>query len=276
MKKLKKRRSIIALLLSFVSPGLGKMYNGQIKKAIILYLTGLFLGLILSFLFVTNIYVLICSVVILICYFLFICFDAVRNSSQLKQIVLKSYNRWYFYIIIALVSDFVISPAYGNFVKHNIVQAYRIRSSGMQPTLLVDDHILTNKFIYNYKGPVRGDVIVFVYPEDQKKDFVQRVIALPGEKVEIRNRKILINDKPIKDPWGGYGVKGGPVIPSLLQRDNYGPKVVPSNSLFVLGDNRDNSMDRRYFGFVDMSAIKGKVLYIYWAKNKNRIGMDVK
>lgn len=218
---------------------------------------------------------MICCIVILICYFLYICFDAVRNSSQLKQIVLKPYNKWYFYIIIALVSDFVISPAYGNFVKHNIVQAYRIPSGAMAPTLLVGDHILVNKFIYYFESLARGDIIVFVYPEDPMKDFLKRVIALPGEKVEIRNRKILINDKPIKDPWGGYGVKGGPVIPSLLQRDNYGPKVVPSNSLFVLGDNRDNSMDSRYFGFVDMSAVKGKVLYIYWAKNKNRIGMDV-
>ena len=118
---------------------------------------------------------------------------------------------------------------------------------------------------------------MFVYPGDRKKDFVKRVIALPGEKVEIRDRKIFINEKTITDPWGVYGGRGGPFILSQFRPgDNYGPKVVPSNSLFVLGDNRDNSQDSRHFGFVDMSAVKGKVLYIYWSKNKNRIGMDVK
>jgi len=275
--KIKKRRPTIALLLSFATPGLGQIYNGQIKKAIVLYLTGLFLGIILFFLFITNVYVMICCLVILICYFLYICFDAVRNSSKLKQIILKPYNKWYFYIIIALVSGFVINPSYRNFIKHNIVQAYRIRSSGMEPTLLVNDHIVTSKFVYNYKGPIRGGVIVFVYPEDPRKDFVKRIIALPGEKVEIKNKKIFINDKPITDPWGVYRERDGPFVPGDLRpRDNYGPRVVPSNSLFVLGDNRDNSQDSRYWGFIDLSAVKGKVLYIYWAKNKNRIGMNVK
>lgn len=276
MKKLKKRRPIIALLLSFVVPGLAQIYNGQIKKALILCLTALFWGLVSSFLLVLNFFVGISSLAIGICFFVFILYDAVHNSSKLKQIVLKPYNKWYFYIIIILVWDFVISPSYFNVIKRNIVQAYKMPSISMEPALLAGDYLIANKIIYNYKNPVRGDVIVFVYPEDPRKDFVKRVIALPGEKVEIRNRKIFINDKPITNPWGFHIERGGRVMPSRLRRDNYGPKVVPSNSLFVLGDNRDHSQDSRHFGFVDMSAVKGKVLYIYWSKNKNRIGMDVK
>ncbi len=223
-----------------------------------------------------NFYVGISSLAIGICFFLFILFDAVHNSSKLKQIVLKPYNKWYFYIIITLVSYLVINPSYLNFIKRNVVQAYKLPSISMEPTLLAGDCLIVNKFIYNYENPVQGDVIVFAYPGDPKKDFVKRVIALPGEKVAIRDRKIFINDKPITNPWGFYAERGGPVMPSRLRRDKYGPKVVPSNSLFVLGDNRDNSQDSRHFGFVDMSGLKGKVLYIYWAKNRSRIGMDVK
>jgi signal peptidase I len=138
-------------------------------------------------------------------------------------------------------------------------------------------HIITNKFIYKFKNPVRGDIIVFLYPEDPRKVFIKRVIATEGEEIRIKDKQVFINGKAIDDPWGVYGERRGLFIPGPLRpRDNYGPKVVPPNSLFVLGDNRDNSQDSRYWGFVDLSAVKGKALYIYWAKNSSRIGTDIK
>jgi signal peptidase I len=176
---------------------------------------------------------------------------------------------------------FVIAFVIALLIRTFLVQAFKIPSSSMEPTLLVGDHILVSKFIYGiripyigkkfltFHKPERGDIIVFVYPEDPKKDFIKRVIATEGEKVQIKNRKILVNGKAVDDPWGVYGEGGGLFIPRDFQpRDNYGPKVVPPNSLFVLGDNRDNSQDSRYWGYVDLTAVKGKAFIIYFSYNK--------
>lgn len=159
------------------------------------------------------------------------------------------------------------------FVRAFVVQAFKIPSSSMEPTLLVGDHILVNKFIYGiripligkkvfrFSKPQRGDVIVFIFPRDKSKDFIKRVIGLPGDTVEIRNRKIYINDHLIEDPWGVYS-SWGPTTP-----DNYGPIKVPFHSLFVLGDNRNNSQDSRYWGFVPLDDVLGKAFIMYWSWN---------
>jgi signal peptidase I len=176
---------------------------------------------------------------------------------------------------------FIIAFVIALLIRTFLVQAFKIPSSSMEPTLLVGDHILVSKFIYGiripyigkkflaFHKPKRGDIVVFVYPEDPKKDFIKRVIATGGEEVQIRNSKIFINGRGIEDPWGVYRERDGPFAPgNLRQRDNYGPRVVPPNSLFVLGDNRDNSQDSRYWGFVDLSAVKGKAFIIYFSYYK--------
>jgi len=181
---------------------------------------------------------------------------------------------------------FIIAFIIALLIRTFLVQAFKIPSSSMEPTLLVGDHILVSKFIYGiripyigtkfltFHKPKRGDIIVFVYPEDPKKDFIKRVIATEGEEVQIKDTKIFINGKAIEDPWGVYRERNGPFVPSHFRpRDNYGPRLVPSNSLFVLGDNRDNSQDSRYWGFVDLSAVKGKAFIIYFSYNKK--AMDV-
>jgi len=176
---------------------------------------------------------------------------------------------------------FIIAFIIALLIRTFLVQAFKIPSSSMEPTLLVGDHILVSKFIYGiripYMGtkfltfhkPKTGDIIVFVYPEDPKKDFIKRVIATEREEVQIKNRKIFVNGMAIEDPWGVYSEGGGPSAPSRFRpRDNYGPRIVPPNSLFVLGDNRDNSQDSRYWGFVDLSAVKGKAFIIYFSYHK--------
>jgi signal peptidase I len=157
------------------------------------------------------------------------------------------------------------------FVRAFVVQAFKIPSSSMEPTLLVGDHILVNKFIYGvripligekifaFSTPKRGDVIVFIFPRDRSKDFIKRVIGLPGETVEIRDRNIYIDDRLIEDPWGVYS-SWGPKGP-----DPYGPTVVPPDSLFVLGDNRNNSQDSRYWGFVPLDDVLGEAFIMYWS-----------
>jgi signal peptidase I len=184
-------------------------------------------------------------------------------------------------IVREYAEAFIIAFIIALLIRTFLVQAFKIPSSSMEPTLLVGDHILVSKFIYGiripyigkkfltFHKPHRGDIIVFIYPEDKKKDFIKRVIATEGEEVQVKNRKIFINGAPIEDPWGVYRDRNGPLVPSYLRpKDNYGPKVVPPNSLFVLGDNRDNSQDSRYWGFVDLSAVKGKAFIIYFSYHK--------
>jgi signal peptidase I len=171
----------------------------------------------------------------------------------------------------AIVLAFLIAIVIRTFV----VQAFKIPSSSMVPTLQVGDHILVWKFMYGIKIPLvekkllagcpdRGDIIVFTYPRDKSKDFIKRVIALPGEKIQIHRREILVNDKPIEDPWGYYTQTSAPGT----SRDEYGPKIVPPHSLFVMGDNRDNSQDSRYWGFVDLNAVRGNAFVIYFSWNR--------
>lgn len=150
----------------------------------------------------------------------------------------------------------------------------------MEPTLLIGDYLLINKFTYGiripytdfkffqFKKPRRGDVIVFIFPLDPSKDFIKRVIGIEGEKVEIIHNKIYINDRLIDDPWGHFVTNQIPR--SYLQRmENFGPVVVPKDSLFVLGDNRDNSEDSRFWGFLNVSAVLGKALIFYFSWDQN-------
>jgi signal peptidase I len=166
------------------------------------------------------------------------------------------------------------------FIRTFIVQAFKIPSGSMKPTLQIGDHILVNKFIYGVKipfiredcipisEPKKGDIVVFIYPMDRSKDFVKRVIGTGGDTVEIRNKNIYINGRPYKDTYGVY--TDNIIVPGDAQpRDNFGPVTVPSGSLFVMGDNRDQSYDSRFWGFVDLKDVLGKAFIIYWSWNRD-------
>ena len=177
-------------------------------------------------------------------------------------------------------------------IRAYIIQAFKIPSGSMIPTLLIGDHILVTKFIYGtkipfsdksflvFKQPEKGDIIVFKYPEDPKKDFIKRVVAAGGDTLEERNKIIYVNGKEVTEPYAYHGDSF--VRPRGDPRDNFGPLIVPENKVFVMGDNRDQSFDSRYWGFVDIKAIKGKALIIYWSWDPgnrlrfNRIGRLVK
>jgi signal peptidase I len=165
------------------------------------------------------------------------------------------------------------------FIRAFVVQAFKIPSSSMEPTLLVGDYLLVNKFIYGlripytnikvfqYKKPQRGNIIVFIYPKDPTKDFIKRVIGTEGEKVQIIHSKIYINDRLIDDPWGHFQINQQ--LGYFPMMENFGPVVVPKDSLFVMGDNRDNSQDSRFWGYVNLNAVLGKALIIYFSWNGN-------
>jgi len=175
------------------------------------------------------------------------------------------------------VEAFIIAIVLALFIRTFIIQAFKIPSGSMEPTLRVGDHLLVNKFIYGVKlpflrktlipvsTPERGDIIVFIYPVDRSKDFIKRVIGLPGEKVEVKGQRILVNDKPIEDPSGYYSKTRELVENFGDNRGRFQPVVVPEGHYFVLGDNRDNSRDSRFWGTVPSELIKGKAFIIYWS-----------
>jgi signal peptidase I len=170
------------------------------------------------------------------------------------------------------------------FIRTFVIQAYKIPSGSMKPTLLIGDHILVSKFSYGIKlpfirstvipigEPKRGDIVVFIYPEDRSKDFIKRLIGVPGDTIEVRNKKILLNGLPLNDVHGVHS--DSVIIPASIQpRDNFGPVRVPEGSIFVMGDNRDESYDSRFWGFVNMKDVLGKALVIYWSWNQEEYGV---
>ncbi len=198
------------------------------------------------------------------------------------------------------IEPFLIAAVVALFIRQFGVEAFKIPSGSMIPTLAIGDHLLVNKFIYGpripftdsriftWKEPKRGEIIVFKYPEDESKNFIKRVIGLPGDKIEIKNGKLFINDQPAPvaevGDAGGKGEGGRPYYgkPKLLEEQlgtvtheiqylrnqsgyDFGPILVPKESVFVMGDNRDNSQDSRVWGFVKYNKILGRALVIYWS-----------
>lgn len=192
------------------------------------------------------------------------------KSTEIKIRKKSTFREYAEAIIIALALAFLI--------RTFVVQAFKIPSGSMEPTLEIGDHILVNKFIYGIKipftsirlftleKPKRGDVVVFIYPLDHSKDFIKRVVAIEGDTVQIINKKLIINGAEVPDPHAVY--KDDTVFPAEVQkRDNFGPIKVPQGCLFVLGDNRDRSLDSRFWGFVPIEDLRGKAFIIYWSWN---------
>jgi len=196
---------------------------------------------------------------------------AMKNRSKKKWILI-------FTIVTACCILFILAPF---LVRTFVVQAFKIPSGTMKPTLLIGDHIFVDKLPKATDNIKRGDIIVFPFPQDPRKDFVKRVIGLPGEVIELRDKEIYVNNSHLKE---NYVIRTDQnIIPAEVRpRDNLGPIRVPLESVFVLGDNRDASYDSRFWGFVDINEIKGKVTRIYWSWDKetsevrwDRIGQTV-
>jgi signal peptidase I len=186
------------------------------------------------------------------------------------------------------LESIVVAVILALFIRTFSVQAFKIPTGSMETNLLIGDHLLVNKLVYSPspgpfeatllgKRPIqRGHVVVFKFPEDPARDFIKRVVGLPGETVEIRNKQILVNGAPLEEPYvrflepplrpddPEYGLRGDTI------RDNWGPQVVPEGHLFVLGDNRDNSRDSRFWGFLPVDQVKGRALLVYWSYEATR------
>jgi signal peptidase I len=178
----------------------------------------------------------------------------------------------------------VIAVILALFVRTWVVQAFKIPTGSMENNLLIGDHLLVNKFVF---GPTlgkverallpireihRGDVVVFKYPDEPDRDFIKRVIGLPGETIEMKAKKIYINGKPLDEPYVHFlePVGDAQEIISYDLRETYSQTTIPQGFYFVMGDNRDNSQDSRYWGFLPRSYIKGRALMIYWSYESGR------
>ncbi len=186
------------------------------------------------------------------------------------------------------LESIVVAVILALFIRTFAIQAFKIPTGSMESNLLIGDHLLVNKLVYSPsaspledrllgKRPIeRGHVVVFKFPDDANRDFIKRVIGLPGETVEIRNKKVHIDGEPLDEPYvqfldpprspddPEYGLRSEGV------RDNWGPRVVPEGHLLVLGDNRDNSRDSRFWGFLARDQVKGRALIVYWSYDADR------
>jgi signal peptidase I len=198
---------------------------------------------------------------------------AVEAAPRRKSIVREYAEAIIIAILLALV------------IRTGVVQAFTIPSGSMMDTLLVGDYILVNKFLYGpqipltdwhvpgIRDPHRGDIIVFKYPQDERRDFIKRIIGTPGDRVQIRGHSVYVNGELLDEPYTKETIPNlphGGETTFCAYAFGCEPTIVPRDSYFVMGDNRDNSQDSRYWGFVRRDKIKGKAFLIYWSWDGDR------
>jgi signal peptidase I len=338
-----RRKPWLAGLLSLFVPGLGQVYNGQGLKGVLFYCLYGIVGLAcLVFLFTLSLAPLdiVLPLGIILAGHLYILMDAIKTARHKRATFQpKSYNKWYIYLAILVLAAFVIQPTAASTIR-KVCQAFKIPSGAMEETLLIGDHILVDKFRLRFMPLQRFVIIVFHYPWEQERVFIERLIALPGERVQLRNRQVYINEQPLQEPYAqymaargqaepfgpiivpkrgdtieirsdqqlyvnaepvsippgryyprdhgdamtGFAVFYGPLFPvgTTLQKP-IGPLVVQDDYYFTLGDNRDNSKDSRYWGFVPHANVLGVAKRIYWSWDRHakwvrweRIGQDIR
>jgi len=160
-----------------------------------------------------------------------------------------------------IVESLVIAVVLALLIRAFAFQPFYIPSGSMEPTLQIQDHIIVNKFGYRFWEPERGDIVVFKYPLNPKKDFVKRLIGKPGERVEVRNSKIIVDGREIKEDY----------LPAGIRYPDFGPVLVPENNYLMLGDNRNNSDDSRVWGPLPRQNIIGKAMLVYWPLDRVRL-----
>jgi len=189
-------------------------------------------------------------------------------------------------VVREYVEAILIALVLALFIRTFIVQAFKIPSGSMEPTLLIGDHLLVNKFIYGvknpftgetwipYKEPQQSDIIVFKYPVNPKQDFIKRVIGVEGDRIKIVNKQLYVNGQ-VLDVEGAVHLDPNIIPGSISPRDNMAEITVPKNSLFVMGDNRDNSHDSRFWKFVKLKNVKGKAFILYWSWDKENFSVRI-
>lgn len=269
----KPKEPLLALMLAFVFPGLGQVYAGRLKRGILFFFIPILCAIPL-FLYVINQNtstspILLLPAIFFIGFQFFVLVDSyqcaksynivnnlVRKITTGKRVLLFT---GIFLFALILGPAEIIAIGLAGYMRNNVVQAFSIPSKTMSPTLMEGDLILVDKAIYKKTELKRGDVIVFIFPQDADKELVKRLVGLPGDSVEIKNNKVYINDKVLEGPAfnrsyynrGAFGLEGRKI-------------TVPKDSYYVLGDNSENSQDSRFFGYVPRKNLIGKAYKIYF------------
>ncbi len=262
----KKRNKYLAFFLTIITPGLGHLYNGQFKSAIIIPLVYILITfIVISIPIARTFNGLVIFLFFVIVFFLTFAVISFKRANSLIQYTLKSYNRVSIYILWPLIfwgSDFIITPS-------NSLSAFSIPTIGMENTLKVNDMIFVDLEFYNNNEVKRDDIVIIKDPESDNL-LIKRVIGLSDEKIALRNGKIYINDE--------YYQENNPniIIDSLTNYSNYEEIIIPSDHFFVMGDYREQSKDSRIFGTIPIEYIRGTPLYIYYSETYSRIGKKLK
>ncbi len=294
--KTKKRKPSTALVLSLIMPGLGHIYCGRIVKGIILaFLSSIFIPVFFGALSVSQSSIRMAIIILSLFLSFVICLVAVIDSwytarHTAESYVVKDYNRWYVYLILILMgTGSSIQIAFD--VKENLIEAFRAPVASNYPTIVPNDRFLANKLAYKNSDTKRGDLIVFLNPENRRQNFIKRVVAIAGDTVEIIDNEVYVNDQRlerqklpqsvldnIKIKIRGESLEGDVYKeinnnvtykiflakpPHDKASHNFAKITVPAHHCFVLGDNRNLTRDSRHFGPVLLATIKGRADYLY-------------
>ena len=269
------RKPLNAILLS-ICPGLGQQYAGNIVRGIALYFSIIVISWVtaIAFMFVNSKAGVVLFAIPVIT-FIAIAFDAYRLAAkQEKEYRLQWFNRSWLYITVFVLLLLTVNPLIDILVGRTVTRASLTNTIAMEPVILKHDVLVINKIAYQLAEPGRGDIVSISYDQDAYKGLskiagdhiIRRIVAIPGDKVEVNGRDVLVNDKALTETYGHYDSEDLPEA-NLMEDITFAPKVVPADSYFVLGDNRSYSMDSRILGFIPKEKIDGKVTKVYWSWN---------
>jgi signal peptidase I len=302
----KTRKALVAVVLSLIMAGLGHVYCGRIVRGIVLaFLSSVFIPLFFGVLSVSQSSVRIAVITTSLFAMLVVWLIAIVDSwytarRTTDSYVLKDYNKWYVYVILILMST-GSSITIAFHVRSNLVEAFRVPAASNYPTIVPGDRVLANKLAYKRRDPQRGDLVVFISPDNRRVNYIKRVVAVAGDTVEIKDNELYINDQKldlhrlpdstldkIRIKIGGKLLEGDVYeetngagkykiflakTPYDRASSDFAKTAVPKNHCFVLGDNRSNSEDSRHFGAVPLATIRGRADFLYCpAKDWSRFG----
>jgi signal peptidase I len=267
-----RRRPVVAAVLSLVVPGVGQLYNGEVVKANAFYVGTLVVGA-LWLLGVTGRYFwgLVVTLALTLLLRFWTVIDAAVVARRRRIVPAHPFSRW---PVLATVAIALALPP-PLLMRAAVVKSFYFPSSSMEPTIQLNERVIADLSYFRHRPLTVGSIAMFRSPVDPSVVLAKRVVAVAGDRVEIRDKQLFVNGQRVDEPWavhrdptiGGAGVRG--------KRDHLAPTVVPSGTFFALGDNRDESFDSRFFGPVPLANLAGKVLFVYWSDDRSRIGRSL-
>jgi len=270
-------RPLIAALLSLILPGAGHLYAGRVVKGLVLWLAGSALAWLALFGGVASTFTgMVLLLVAALAYWVGLAVSTAVDVRRTDGTRLGR-GRW-----IAVAGLLAVQVALGALPIRSWlpVRSFRIPSGSMEPAVEVGDHLVADMRAWNRRDPQRGDLVIYRQPERPESLALNRVIGLPGERIDLQDKRVYIDGRPIEEPWArhsdGRTYTDSPFYPPLVvARDQFSPLVIPEGAVFAMGDNRDNSRDSRFIGPIDRSLLIGRPLYIYWSRDRDRIGRSL-